>query len=393
VECFSIQQNFWISNLRRDLVFWAQNAIELAELKPGVFYATYAFVVWDMADPLQPSFCDPWSLSESFCRAPIFTDSEQLPQSFTFYAGISKVDANYTLRVSNNIATRSWDIPASAGCPCFIETLPQESLPWGYYPFEMVAVGLDGSATAFFGEGTSGSVGPGFVQYADERWHEVLLNTIHCLAPLDCSHSPSTGEDSRNLRWDNETGRIYWSDGDYDQGVYISAISSQPAEQPPIPNPTVETYLYFRMSLRDMALPTVIDNQGRMTGYDASSGAFVDDISLSFLTRSGELSVLVLNPHGSYTLALTPVGSGPYHLFVSKAFNVNRTIFSKNLDGSINAWEKKQFLLNSGTMSLISSGTDWGTLVVMVGVIIAWVVVIAGILVWRRKRRRYSSTD
>jgi hypothetical protein len=393
IECFSIQQNFWISNSRGDFVFWAQNAVELAQLETGVFFGTYAFVVWNSADPLQPSFCDPSALSESFCRAPIFTDLVRLPQSFTFYADISNAGADYTLRVANNIASRSWDIPASAGCPCFIETLGQRPPPWGYSPFELAAVGLDGSATAFFSEGTSGSVGPGFVQYVDGTWHRAVLNTLQCLMPSECSTAPSTGEDSRNLVWDNQTGRIYWSDGGYDQGVYISTILPQPTAPPRIPNPAVETYLYFRMGPRDMAVPTVIDNQGRTTGYDTSSGGFVEGIPLSFLTRSGELSVLILNPHGSYRLVLTPLASGPYHLFVSKEFNVNRTVYSQVLDGSVSAWETKQFTVNSDTMSLTSGGNDWRTLLVMVGIGSVWVIIIGGILVWLRKRYHKTSTE
>jgi hypothetical protein len=393
VECFSIQQNFWISNSTGDFVFWAQNAVEFAELEAGVFFATYAFVVWNSADPLQPSFCDPSSLSESFCRAPIFTDRVRLPQPFTFYAGISNAAANYTLQVSNNIASRDWDIPASAGCPCFIETLRQKPVPWGYSPFELVAVGLDDFATAFFGKGTSGIVGPGFVEYVDGRWHQVVLSTLHCLIPSDCSKVLSTGEDSRDLGWDSETGRIYWSDGNYDQGVYISAISQQPTEQPPIPKPAVETYLYFRMDLWDMALPTIIDDQGRATGYNASSGGFVERIPLSFLARSDEMGVIILNPHGSYRVVLTPVASGPYHLLVSREFNVNRTTFSKVLDGSISAWQTKQFMLNSDTMSLTIGASDWGTLLVMVEIVLAWVIVVLGILVWRRKRHHDTSTE
>lgn len=390
VECFSIQQNFWISNSRGELVFWAQNVIELAELEAGVFFGTYAFVVWNSADPIQPSFCDPSSLSENFCRAPIYTDSVRFPQSFTFYASISNVGANYTLQVSNNIASRSWDIPDSAGCPCFIEALRHGPLPWGYFPFELVAVGLDSSATAFFGEGTSGSIAPGLVQYVDGRWHQVVLDTLHCLIPVDCSTAPLTGESSRNLRWDNETGRFYWSDGGYDQGMYVSAISPQPTEQPTIPHPAIETYLYFRMGLSDMAMPTIVDDQGRATGYDTSSGGFVEDIPRSFLTLSGEVGVIVLNPNGSYRLVLTPRASGPYHLFISKAFNVNGTKFYKVLDGTVNAWETKHFILNSDTMSLSSAGGDWGPLLVMLGFVFAWVALIGVILVWRKKRHQSS---
>jgi hypothetical protein len=392
VECFSIQQNFWVTNSKGDFVFWAQNAVELAELEAGVFFGTYAFVVWNSADPLQPSYCDPASLSESFCRAPIFTDPIKLPQPFTFYAAISKIGAEFALQVTNNIASRTWEIPASAGCPCYIEVVRQSSPPWGYYPFEFVAGGVDGSATAFFGEGTSGTVWPGFVQYIDGTWHQVVQHALHCRLPSDCPTPPSTGEDSKNLRWDNSTGQIYWSDGGYDQGVYMSTVSSQSTNQPPMPDPELETYLYFRMGLRDMALPTIIDGQGRTTGYDIASGTFVEGIPSSFLTRSGELGIIILNPHGSYRIVLTSLASGPYHLFASKQFNVNGTTFSQVLDGSVNAWETKQLILNSDTMS-VTSGSDWGTLLVMGGVVLAWIIVIGGILLWRRKRRHHTSVE
>ena len=390
VECFSIQQNFWISNWRGDLVFWAQNVIELAELEPGMFFGTYAFVVWNSADAVRPSFCDPSSLSENFCRAPIFTDQVRLPQSFAFYASISNADGNYTLQVSNNIASRSWIIPASAGCPCFIEALRQGSLPWGYFPFELVVVGLDSSATGFFGNGTNGDIGPGFVQDTNGEWHRVVLETLHCLVPLNCSTTTSTGESSRNLKWDNETGRFYWSDGSYDEGVYVSAIFPQPAGHPLMPHPAVETYLYFGMGLGDMAMPSIVDEQGRATGYDASSGGFVEDIPGSFLTLSGEVGVVILDPNGSYRLVLTPRASGQFQLFMSKSFNVNRTKYSKVLDGTISAWETKQFMLNSNTMKLTSVGGDWSTLFVMVGSVFAWVVLVGAILLWRRKRHQSS---
>jgi hypothetical protein len=135
-----------------------------------------------------------------------------------------------------------------------------------------------------------------------------------------------------------------------------------------------------------MAMPTIVDDQGRATGYDSSSGGFVEDIPRSFLTLSGEVGVMVLNPNGSYRLVLTPTASGQYHLFVSKAFNVNGTKFYKVLDGTVNAWETKHFILNSDTMSLSSAGGDWGPLLVMLGFVFAWVAVIGVILVWRKKR-------
>jgi len=391
VECFSIQQNFWISNSMGSMVFWIQNVVQLAELEEGVFFATYAFLVWNSTDGLQPRFCDPFSLSDSVCRAPIYMDPARLPQSFAFYADISSVGANYTLRVSNDFASRSWNIPGSAGCPCFIETLRQKPPPWGYFPFEFVMVGLDNSATAFFTEGTSGSVSPGMVQFVDGDWHQASLSTLYCDMPIDCSTPPSTGEISVNLRWDNRTGRFYWSSGARDQGVYVATISPQPAEPPPIPYPAVESYLYIRMGLRDLAVPTVFDDQSRATGYDSTSGGFVQNIPRSFLTLSGEIGIIILNPSGSYRVTLTPLGSGPYHLLMSKESNINGTRSSRLLDGTIYALEPKQFVLDSNKMTLISEG-NYEPSLIMLGLGLVWVTIIVGILLWRRKRQ-HSSRD
>jgi len=386
VECFSIQQNFWVADSKGDMVFWTQNVIQLAELEEGVFFATYAFLVWNSTDALQPVFCDPFSLSPRVCRAPIYTDPVRFPQTFTFYAHISSVGSNYTLHVSNDFASRSWNIPVSAKCPCFIEILRQKPPPWGYSPFEFVVVGLDNAATAYFLEGTSGSISPGMVQYVDGEWHQVSLNTIYCHILFDCSNTPSTGESSTNLRWDNRTNRFYWSSGANDQGVYMNTIILQVAEPPRIPQPTVESYLYIRTSLRDMAVPTIFDDQGRATGYDSSSGRFVQNVLGSFLTLSGEVGMMIVNPSGSYRVALTPIGSGSYHLLLSKEFNVNRTRYSKFLDGTIYALEPKQFILDSNMMALISEG-NYEPPLIMLGLGLIWVAIIGAILLWRRKRR------
>ena len=113
VDCFSIQQNFWISNFKGEAQFWVQNVVEFAELKAGVFSGTYVFVVWDTADPFRPRFCDPSSLDENYCRAPMYTDPVHLPRSFIFYADLSNDGDRSTLQVKNDFASKSWDIPVS----------------------------------------------------------------------------------------------------------------------------------------------------------------------------------------------------------------------------------------------------------------------------------------
>jgi hypothetical protein len=391
VECFSIQQNFWVSDFKGDVVFWVQNVVQLAELQVGLFFATYAFFVWNPKDALQPLFCSPYTFSDNVCRAPIFTNPVRLPEFFAFYANISRAGVENTLYLSNNFADQSWVIPPSIECPCFIDTIRQKPLPWGYSPFEFVVVGIDNGATAFFSNGTNGSVSPGMVQLAAGDWHLATMDTLHCGMLFVCSNSTSTGENSANLRWDNASGRFYWSNGASDQGNYISEIQAQPAERPAIPHPVVESFLYIRMSQQVSVLPTVFDNEGRATGYDASSGSFVQNIPRSFLTLSGEIGIIIVNPNGSYRVALTPLPSGPYSLLIMKEFNTNTTASFRVLNGTLTAVAPEEFALDSRTMTL-TSATNYEPSATMLGVGLVWATVIAGIILWLR-RRRSSSRD
>jgi hypothetical protein len=145
------------------------------------------------------------------------------------------------------------------------------------------------------------------------------------------------------------------------------------------------------MGLRDLAVPTVFDDQSRATGYDSTSGGFVQNIPRSFLTLSGEIGIIILNPSGSYRVTLTPLGSGPYHLLMSKESNINGTRSSRLLDGTIYALEPKQFVLDSNKMTLISEG-NYEPSLIMLGLGLVWVTIIVGILLWRRKRQ-HSSRD
>jgi hypothetical protein len=139
------------------------------------------------------------------------------------------------------------------------------------------------------------------------------------------------------------------------------------------------------MGPRDLAVATVYDDTNRATEYDASSGSFLENIPHSFLTLSGEMGIIIVDPNGLYHGTLTPVGSGPYHLLVSKQFNVNGTKYSKTLDGIISALEPKQFVLDSNTMTLTSAGNYEPSLLTL-GWVVVWITIITGILIWRRKR-------
>ena len=52
-ECFSIQQNFWLSDSNGKVALWVQNVVELAGLEGGPFFAKYAFLVWTPTEALQ----------------------------------------------------------------------------------------------------------------------------------------------------------------------------------------------------------------------------------------------------------------------------------------------------------------------------------------------------
>jgi hypothetical protein len=385
VECFSIQQNFWVSDSKGTPVLWAQNVVELAEFEEGLLFATYAFVVWTPTEALQPMFCFPSSYTDNVCRAPIYTYPVRLPHSVTFYANVSRVNEGYVLRLSNDLAAQSWNIPASIDCPCFIDTIRQKSLPWGSFPFEFVAVGLDNGSTAFFGNGTSGSVSPGMVQLVGGDWHQVEMNTIQCGMLLGCPNSTSTMESSANLRWENSTGKIYYSARASDQGNYVAGILAQVAKPPVLPRPVIESTLYIQMD-SGSAVPTILDAEGRATGYDTSSGRFVQNIPNSFISSSIGVRIVIVNPSGSYRLTLNPLGSGPYRLMVSKEFNINATKSMSVLNGFITVLLTEQYVIDSDSMTL-SSSVGYAPLLTVIGIALAWVTVVVGIAVWLKRRR------
>jgi hypothetical protein len=371
------------------MVFWVQNVVELAELEEGLFFATYAFFVWAPTDPLQPLLCFPFSFSDDVCRPPIYTHPERLPQSFTFYANISRVNEEYALYLSNDFASQSWSIPASIDCPCFIGTIREKSPPWGYFPFEFVAVGLDNGFTAFFGNGTSGSVSPGMVELVRGDWHLADMNTIRCQVLLFCPTGTSTEESSANLRWDNGSGKFYWADGARDQGDYIAGINSKVVEPAVLPRPVIESILYIQMSAGEPVVPMVFDEVGRATGYDGSSGRVVQKIPDSFISLSDGEEIAIVNPNGSYRLILTSLGSGPFHLLVDKEFNINATKSIRVLDGFTSVLANEQYEIDSGTMAL-NLNLDYTPLLTIIGVALIWVAVIAGVGVWLKTRRSSS---
>jgi hypothetical protein len=308
----------------------------------------------------------------------MYTTPVHFPNSFTFYANINNDLDSATLQVKSEFASKAWEIPVSAGCPCFINAILHSPPPWGHFPFELVVVGLDNGATAYFEHGTSGAMGKSFIKSQDYVWHEAATHPFKCLLAVDCPTMTATGESSKNLQWDNDTGRFQWSEGAYDQGVYIASVSSQESTGPSLPNPVKETYLYFRIGLSDMAFLTIVDDYGRMTGYNVSSGRIVVKIPRSLATLSGEQGVTILNPNDTFDIMLTPTGSGPYHLLVARTTNVDSNKTAIQVDGTILAWEPISYSIKSETMAL-NRDNSWPTLwiaglglIAAIGCVFAW---------------------
>jgi hypothetical protein len=392
VECFSIQQNFWISDSKGNMVLWVQNVVQLAELGKGMLFATYAFFVWTSTDPLQPLSCFPFSYSENICRTPIYTQPVRLPQFLTFYANISSVNGEYSLHLSNDFGIQTWPIPDTVDCPCIIDAVRQRSPPWGFFPFEFVAVGLDDGSTAFFGNGTNGYINPAMVQLGGGFWHLTDMNILQCQTLQFCSKESSTGENSANLRWDNGSGKFYWLAGASDQGDYISGIHAQVVEPPVLPRPAIESVLYIQIDSGEQVDLTIFDGEGRATGYDYSTGHFVQNIPNSFVTSSSDVRIAVINPDGSYRLLLTPLGSTAFRLLLIREFNVNATRSMRTLDGAINLLITKQYVIDANTLTLNPS-VNYAPLLPVMGIALLWVIAIAGIGVWLKRRRSSNRNE
>jgi len=389
VDCFSIQQNFWISDSLGNFILWAQNTVELAKLKSQTYYGTYTFQVWNSSTVSQPTLCEPESSHRISCRAPFYTDPVSFPQSFIFYSHISNEGSNYVLQMSNNFGAITWAIPASITCPCYIGTVPEKGPPWGSSPFELVAVGLDSSAIAVFRNDTVGTFGPILVESADGFWREARVKTLRCLVAGGCSGMLATGEASMDLVWNSTSGEFYWSDGGADQGVYVSAIATGVLSPPTIPNPPAETYLYAELSSL-YAYLTIYDEEQRPLGVNPQTGKLIEEIPNASITHNSSEDLLIVNPTGEYELVVTSGGNTRFELFVSKATNNAGVLASRQYKGTLNVGYSTNFYLTVSDMNLIPQVTNLNTaLAPIAGIIIALlglVGAITAILILRRKR-------
>ena len=389
VDCFSIQQNFWISDSLGNFVLWAQNTVELAKLESPTYYGTFTFQVWNSSTARQPVLCEPESSRRISCRAPFYTDPVSFPQSFIFYSHISNEGSRYVLQMSNNFGATTWAIPASITCPCYIGTVPEKGPPWGSSPFELVVVGLDSSAIAVFRNDTVGTFGPILVESADGFWREAIVKTLRCLVAGGCLGMLATGEASMDLVWNSTSGEFYWSDGGADQGVYVSAIATGVVGPPTIPNPPAETYLYAE--LRSLyAYLTIYDEGQRPLGVNPQTGKLVEEIPNASITHNSSEDLLIVNPTGEYELVVTSGGNTGFELFVSKATNSAGVLASRQYNGTLNVGYSMNFHLTVSDMNLIPQVTNLNTaLAPIAGIIVALlglVGAITAILFLRRKR-------
>jgi hypothetical protein len=142
VQCFSIQQNFWVKDMEGAFALWVQNVVELAKVRGDSYSGTYTFNDWAPGNKMGPLICEPESDDPTNCRSPFFSDPVNLPHSFKFYSHITN-DNPAQLQMSNDFGSVEWTIPTAIACPCSIAATRNKSPPWGYFPYEFVMVGLD----------------------------------------------------------------------------------------------------------------------------------------------------------------------------------------------------------------------------------------------------------
>lgn len=401
IDCFSLQQNFWISDSSGTQVLWARNLVYLASLG-GTYHGTYSFQVYSRTNRDRPILCEPESDSSTTCRSPFYVDYSPIPQTFKFYAHISSVSLYNTLQMANDFGEVTWEIPSTVTCPCFIETVSSPSQPWGAWPFELVAAGIDNTATATFRNDTKGTIGSTLVQAIDGNWHQTSLGVVGCVQLQDCLRMLSTQENSMGLRWDTERGLIYWSKDALDQGVHITLIMPAETAPPVLPAPRNETYLYVEFS-STLAYMTVFDSSRRLAGFDPGTGRWEATVPNSSLVLDSYIPVkdtpaivpeeelLIVNPQGEYEIVVTAGGNTAYSVFLSKVTSTNQVIATNSLAGSLSTGDSKSLELNSSNLALTPNPqtTQLPGIFSMAAImitLISFVLVVLSLLARRRKR-------
>ena len=405
IDCFSLQQNFWISDQSGNQVLWARNLVYLGSLG-GAYHGTYSFQVFSWTNRDQPLLCEPESNSSTACRSPFYVDYSAFPQTLKFYAHISGNNLHNILQMANNFGSVAWEIPPTVTCPCFIETVSSPPQPWGSWPFELVAVRIDNTASATFRNDTKGTIGATLVQTVDGSWHQASLGAVQCVQLQDCLRMLSTQENSMGLRWDTELGLIYWSKDALDQGVHIVGIMPAQTNPPVLPAPRNETYFYVEFS-STLAYLTLFDSSRRLVGLDPQTGQFeatvpnsslvldsyipVKDSSRFMLGYMPEEELLIVNPQGEYQIVVTAGGNTAYSVFLSKVTSMNQMLATNGFAGSLIMGDSKSLQLNSSNLALTASAkaTLSPNILGMAAIIItlvSFVIVVLSLLARRRRR-------
>jgi hypothetical protein len=400
IDCFSLQQNFWISDHFGNEVLWARNMVYLASLG-GSYHGTFSFQVYSRFDRDQPMLCEPQSNSTSTCRSPFYVDYSPFPQPFEFYAHIStSSNLGNMLQMVNNFGAVTWNLPTEVVCPCFIDTASNPSQPWGAWPYEFVAVGIDSTATATFRNNTMGTIGSTLVQYTDGSWHQSTLGILGCEQVQDCLRMLSTQEFSTDLKWDMERGEVYWSNGSLDQGVHITGIMQDETVPPVLPTPKGEIYLYVEFS-STLAYLTIYDNSRRASGIDPQTGHSETAVPNSSLVLDSYIPVkdtpanvpeeelLIVDPQGEYQILVTAGGNTAYSVFLSKVTNRNQALATNSFAGSLFTGDSKSLQMNSTDLALTATPqVVYPGIVSMAAVIIALVSFVFVVLVLLARRRK-----
>ena len=337
-----------------------------------------------------PLLCQPESDDQTNCRSPFFSESVDFPHSFKFYSHVAN-DNPARIQMANDFGSIEWVIPPWISCPCSIEAIRHESSPWGYFPFEFVMVGLDSFGLAIFKNNTSGVVGATLVQLSDGRWYNSSISTLRCSPVQGCLTPAATAETSTNLQWNSTSGKVSWSNGAFDQGIYLSSISNNQTSAPTVPSPRDETFLYVKLVL-SLGYFAITDQQSRIIGFNAATGAWKQQIPNSSLTFSPPTSELViLDPETAYNLTLIAAGNMKVSLFLSEATNTGAVMLTRNETFNMLMGDTKALHLDVRQLTLTPVETilqtAFPTFLFVLG-ILAWVGIIAAILIIRRRRTR-----
>jgi hypothetical protein len=153
----------------------------------------------------------------------------------------------------------------------------------------------------------------------------------------------------------------------------------------------VETFLYVKFVL-GLGYFAITDQQKRMIGFNVATGDWNQQIPNSSLTFSPPTSELViLDPEAAYNLTLMAVGNMKVSLFLSESSNTKNLLLERNATFNMIMGDTKTLHLDVHQLTLTPLESTLQTvapiLLFALG-IVAWIAIIAVILVIRRRRGR-----